>query len=547
MSAAAHGAASKTLRGVPMPRFWVGLALIVWGVFTDSLLPAVLMAVMLEALGHGPIKWALRDLDYHRAADLTTAIFAVMTIVQFSRYSVHGIYEVLAILPYCFFPLVLVQRASTEQTIPMSALFYRLRARDDLPRWRVDVDPYYVITCILSAGTAVRQGITFIVVIGVLIVGVLAASRPRRYSAWLWAAMMSTAMLATAATQIGILTTQKHLEASFLYWVNQFPWAHHDPNMAFTAIGAIGRLKLSDQIRLRVIPGPGVQVPMLLPEASFDSFKFGTWSANNAKFEALDKIAGRDAWQIDRSQAAAPASVEIIVQHRQELVRLPLPRGTRVVESGEIAELQDNRFGAILAESPPGALRYRATAGAPHTLEPPPLDGDLVVPAPYRELMRAAAAEIGLDGLSASAQAAKIRRFFLDNFKYSLIQPGVYRRQPLQNFLQRTRRGHCEYFATAAVLLARHVGIPARYTVGYSVESYSPLERAYIARARHAHSWALVYVDGAWVVLDATPAVWFELEEDYASQWQTLQDLMTWLWYRYQRLNQADFSELQSW
>ena len=123
MSAAAHGAASKTLRGVPMPRFWIGLALIVWGVFTDSLLPAVLMAVMLEALGHGPIKWALRDLDYHRAADLTTAIFAVMTIVQFSRYSVHGIYEVLAILPYCFFPLVLVQRASTEQTIPMSALF----------------------------------------------------------------------------------------------------------------------------------------------------------------------------------------------------------------------------------------------------------------------------------------------------------------------------------------------------------------------------------------------------------------------------------------
>ena len=99
-------------------------------------------------------------------------------------------------------------------------------------------------------------------------------------------------MLATAATQIGILPTQKHLEASFLYWVNQFPWAHHDPNMAFTAIGAIGRLKLSDQIRLRVIPGPGVQVPMLLPEASFDSFKFGTWSAEQRKIRGL----GQDRW-----------------------------------------------------------------------------------------------------------------------------------------------------------------------------------------------------------------------------------------------------------
>ncbi|MBT8330725.1 MAG: transglutaminase-like domain-containing protein, partial [Deltaproteobacteria bacterium] len=39
----------------------------------------------------------------------------------------------------------------------------------------------------------------------------------------------------------------------------------------------------------------------------------------------------------------------------------------------------------------------------------------------------------------------------------------------IENFLTRSRSGHCEYFATATVLLLRQAGIPARYARGYSV------------------------------------------------------------------------------
>ena len=84
-----------------MPRFWVTLALLSWGGFTDNLAGAFVMALMLEAIGFTSIKWAMADREFHRAADLTSVVFALVTAIQFSRYSVHGIYEILRVAPYC--------------------------------------------------------------------------------------------------------------------------------------------------------------------------------------------------------------------------------------------------------------------------------------------------------------------------------------------------------------------------------------------------------------------------------------------------------------
>ena len=44
-------------------------------------------------------------------------------------------------------------------------------------------------------------------------------------------------------------------------------------------------------------------------------------------------------------------------------------------------------------------------------------------------------------------------------------------------------------------------------------------------------------------MIDATPSEWYELEDERASRWQYVQDLLGWLWYRYQRLDEADFSD----
>jgi hypothetical protein len=122
-----------------------------------------------------------------------------------------------------------------------------------------------------------------------------------------------------------------------------------------------------------------------------------------------------------------------------------------------------------------------------------------------------------------------VRAYFRDNFRYSL-----YRAAPdgemsaLEDFLNRSRAGHCEYFATATVLLLRAADIPARYATGYSVQEWSPLERTWVVRTRHAHSWALAWVDGAWRDVDSTPAGWAETEAFGASMWQPVKDLWAW-------------------
>ena len=106
---------------------------------------------------------------------------------------------------------------------------------------------------------------------------------------------------------------------------------------------------------------------------------------------------------------------------------------------------------------------------------------------------------------------------------------------PLADFLLVTRAGHCEYFATATTLLLRAAGVPARYATGYSVQEWSPLEDAYIARERHAHAWVRVRVDDRWVDFDTTPPVWFTAEAQGASITQPLTDLWSWTAYRFTR------------
>ncbi|MEE2983368.1 MAG: transglutaminase-like domain-containing protein [Pseudomonadota bacterium] len=536
-------AASKSAVLTPIPRFWVSFALLAWGGFTNNLAGAFVMALMIEAIGFISIKWAMADREFHRAADLTSVIFALVTVIQFSRYSVHGIYAILTVAPYCLFPLILAQRASTRQTIPMSALFYSLRKHQAQDR-RLDITPHFIAVCILAASTSSRGGSYFVAVIAIIVVGMLLVARPRRYRAWHWATVMLLALSLAVATQMGMLSAHRSLESSVMYWIDQLPWSP-DPNRAVTAIGAIGRLKLSDRIRVRVTPSARLKLPLMLQEGTYDSFRFGTWSALDADFEAVDKVYGRNEWLVAPGGGDDPATIEITVQHRRALVLLPTPRGSRRIASDEIAELQNNPFGSLMAESPPGALRFRATIDGAEGVEPPPRPRDLIVPEGYQEVVSRTVAEIGITGLDQRDAAARIRQFFLDNFTYSLIQKGRYAwRTPLAHFLTETRRGHCEYFATATVLLLREAGIPARYAVGYVVENYSALERMYIARARHAHSWALAFIDGRWVTVDSTPSVWYELEDQHASHWQGIQDFLSWAWFRYQRLSQADMSDI---
>jgi hypothetical protein len=74
-------------------------------------------------------------------------------------------------------------------------------------------------------------------------------------------------------------------------------------------------------------------------------------------------------------------------------------------------------------------------------------------------------------------------------------------------FLGDLRRGYCDYFATAMVVLARAEGIPARLAVGYATGDYDAEADTYVVTELNAHSWPELYFPGrGWVAFEPTPA-----------------------------------------
>ncbi|HOQ97456.1 MAG TPA: transglutaminase domain-containing protein [Anaerolineae bacterium] len=72
--------------------------------------------------------------------------------------------------------------------------------------------------------------------------------------------------------------------------------------------------------------------------------------------------------------------------------------------------------------------------------------------------------------------------------------------------LFKARRGYCDYYATAMVVLLRAAGVPARYASGYVMGRYDYGRAAYAVARRDAHAWAEVYFPGyGWVEFEPTP------------------------------------------
>ncbi len=76
-------------------------------------------------------------------------------------------------------------------------------------------------------------------------------------------------------------------------------------------------------------------------------------------------------------------------------------------------------------------------------------------------------------------------------------------RDPVLWVLFDYKKGFCNYYASAEVLMLRSVGIPARLAVGFAQGEYR--NGAYIVRQRDAHAWPEVYFPGiGWVEFEPT-------------------------------------------
>lgn len=91
-------------------------------------------------------------------------------------------------------------------------------------------------------------------------------------------------------------------------------------------------------------------------------------------------------------------------------------------------------------------------------------------------------------------------------FEYTLDVSPTELEDPIIGFLFTHRRGHCEFFASGLVAMARSLGLGARVVTGYRASEYNDVGGYYIVRHSNAHAWAEVETGpGNWRTFDPSP------------------------------------------
>jgi hypothetical protein len=247
------------------------------------------------------------------------------------------------------------------------------------------------------------------------------------------------------------------------------------------------------------------------------------------KFETVFEETNHTTWVLLPGNSNS-ATVNLSCYLPGKCALLPLPTGCGRLENLSAFLLYKNSLGAVLAEGP-GLVVFDALYAPGATIDSPGnTNDDLAVPPKEVPALERVIAELQLKPQNRKQALRALSGFFQDKdkFRYSTWQ-GLGKmtstnETPLSRFLLRTRSGHCEYFATATVLLLRKLGIPARYAVGYAV--HESAGRKYAVRQRDAHAWCLVWnpTTGTWQDFDTTPASWVAAEVSRASPLHYLSD-----------------------
>lgn len=555
------------------PPLLLGAMLLFWGWQTGYWVAAAVMAALLESSRLTRTRWEFSHGEFNQLWNLSVLLLVGAFVYAFasnegasaiagffnansfgerSRAMDKGARAVLVFmqwLPFVFFPFMLAQAYSLREKVEPSAfsLLHSRRkhqspavARTPLLASGVNVSYPYFGVCLASAGAVKTEAYWFYAGACLLLAWALFPERSPRF-AWPW--WVTLFLVATALGFVGfrgLLQLHKIAENIHTGWVSGFGKKGFDAGESRTAIGRIGKMKLSGRIMMRLeIPGKN-PAPQLMRETTYTLFKSPTWFGTAKNFVPVYAESNESTWVLLRNQGATH-SVRIATYLSGGKGLLALPLGAARLEELPVFQMETNRLGLVRVGLGPGLVMYRAQYGSGPTLDGPPDRDDLAVPADEAPTLAKIAEELGLPGQSRTQTIEAVARFFRQKFRYStwlkIPAHSPTNQSPLTRFLLQTRAGHCEYFATATVLLLRQAGIQTRYAAGYSVQEVAG-PRRFVVRERHAHAWCLYYDPAtlAWRDFDTTPGTWLAAEENNASFLEPLADLWSRLWFEFSKI-----------
>lgn len=213
----------------------------------------------------------------------------------------------------------------------------------------------------------------------------------------------------------------------------------------------------------------------------------------------------------------------------------------------------DNEFRYVA--DPSLSVRYRIYLDPVGAECPPELTAAdrtkyLSVPQRISPRVEALAREWVGSATSPLEQAQIIEGHLRRKYRYDMDSPSGAAENPIEDFLFNSRRGHCEYYATAMALLMRTLGVPSRDVTGFGAATYNRFGKFYVVRQSDAHSWVESWIDGiGWHRFDPTPNQPTNVTSDYGTLARTVRDLFDAAAQRWSRhVESYDFQQqLQIW
>ncbi len=518
------------------PIFLRTAAMIFWGFASGNALIGALLAAMLlliSVLATGErLRLTLTDEDVQRIVDISmlTFVLAVAALLA-SKGLPAGLLLGVGWLPVILLPLLLLQaiaHAPIKIRYVAWSMRHSTRPEADQP---IDISALWFAITLLAAGVLAGPVRWFFWILAALLLSwffVVRNSSAASSTSFVGAGLLAIALAFFLG--LGIQSTQLALQQWF---VDALSDTDNSPYQNQTSIGELGRVKLSDSIVWRVTQPVPAKVPLLMRSGVFNVFDGRNWTARQDAFKPF-------AATPNTSPGAGEIGPLILRgETRKGMALLPLPTGISRVNL-HVGQLERNGYGILRISEAPGLLSLAITTSS-NAAQASPLASDLVVDEKYRALLRRLPELAALKDQPALVRISGLKNWLVANFRYTLyLGDAASGARDIERFLLQDRAGHCEYFATASVLLLRSLGIPARYVTGYSVQEFSNLEKVFVVRQRHAHAWVEAYVDGRWTELDTTPAIWLETEaEQNTSPWRPVLDLFdfAWRWLREWREN----------
>ena len=337
--------------------------------------------------------------------------------------------------------------------------------------------------------------------------------------------------------------------------------SHNNRIVGFTDhvdLGEVGQLRENRELALRfTVPDlpdpPPPKLVQRLRGTAFDAYDGHAWlRTQNERHNAEHAVMGADVYPITRAPDFArdrrmtfelePLDPQVVflpgravaVQLRpqnQALLSEPL-----VLQRGPEGEMRyvgndahGLRYDVFLARDKEIFTEPMSAAERARYLSLPPLPsriGDLA-----RQWTEGQTTDLG--------RAKALEEHLRTGFKYDLATPSSGTKQPVDDFLFESKRGHCEFFSTAMALMLRELKIPSRNVTGFVGGTYNRFGNYYAVRQGDAHSWVEAYIDDkqhpGWVTFDPTPPAGAQPLEETTGTFVYIRDLLEALSQRWNR------------